>query len=206
MALFASVPTGAEALGRLQGRLGETWRFYHGAAHVAALWRRHVRFARAMAFTAADIRRIACAVAYHDAVYDPQRTDNEARSAELWREDAERAGLAADETAWVSDTILATADHLGPTQAAPDAARLWVLDLDLSPLAESPAGFARNTRLLRDEYAHLCDGDWVAGRMRFLQSLGRHSALFRTPLFSRVYEHRARRNIAAALRELRDQA
>ena len=95
---------------------------------------------------------IACAIAFHDAIYDPQRRDNEARSATLWRS-AEPA-LAPWEIDWVAGTILATADHLGAQPdpgMAEDAwrARLWMLDLDLTPLGGSWDAFDANTSKLR---------------------------------------------------------
>src|SRR5208337_4032474 len=61
-------------------------RHYHGLMHLATLWTRHGRFGTGTPFLApAATRLIACAIAFHDAVYDATRRDNEHRSALLWR-------------------------------------------------------------------------------------------------------------------------
>lgn len=203
--MFTHVPVGAEARSMVEGLLGGADRHYHGLAHVALLWQRHLGYADHAGLTAeTPMRLIASAIAYHDCIYDPRRRDNEARSAALWREHASAAGVLATETAWVGATIEATADHLGyePRQAHWEEARLWMLDLDLSALGESPGDFARNTELLRAEYAHLAESDWIAGRAAFLASLTRRPSLFRAPVLAQVFGAAARRNIEADLREM----
>jgi len=76
----------------------------------------------------------------------------------LWR--AASPALEAGEIDWVGETILATADHLNAAPdpgMAPDAwqARVWMLDLDLTPLGAAEPDFIANTGRLREEYAHL---------------------------------------------------
>jgi len=78
-------------------------------------------------------------------------------------------------------------------------ARLWVLDLDLSPLGAETAISTINTAEIRAEYAHLDDATWVTGRRAFMRSLSRHPALFRTPVLSAAFEARARSNVAREL-------
>ncbi len=151
------------------------------------------------------MRLIASAIAYHDAIYNPKAADNEAQSAALWREDAANALVRTTDMGWVSDTIRATADHFGylENSCPHEAARIWMLDLDLTPLGEEAEDFARNTALLRLEYAHLSDFAWSSGRARFLEGLQSRPLLFRTPTLARRFEAAARANIAAALEALR---
>ena len=203
-ALFAQVPVGAGALEDVRARMAGADRHYHGTGHLAVLWRRHLRHGEGLPVREAPWHRlIASAIAFHDSIYDPARRDNEARSAALWRE----AGPALEpgEIAWVAGTILATADHLG---AVPDSgmttaawkARLWMLDLDLSPLGEEPAAFDINTAALRAEYAHLDETAWTSGRRGFLQALARRPVLFRTPVLAAAFEGRARANLAREIK------
>ncbi len=176
-------------------------RHYHGLLHLATLWTRHGRFGSGTAFLApAATRLVACAIAFHDAVYDATRRDNEHRSALLWQRYAP-ADMSGADVDWVSDTIEATADHLASTDATTNRARLrlWMLDLDLTPLGEQPELFARNTRRLRAEYRHLPEVDWQGGRLAFLRKLQAAPAVYRSAPLAAAFEQQARRNIAREL-------
>lgn len=176
-------------------------RHYHGLMHLVTLWTRHCRFGIGTPFHApAASRLIACAIAFHDAVYDATRRDNEHRSAVLWRRYAP-ADLSPADVDWVAATIEATADHLAAHDASTQRARLrlWLLDLDLTPLGEQSELFARNTRRLRAEYRHLPDADWEGGRLAFLRKLQAAPALFRSVPLASAFENQARLNIAREL-------
>jgi predicted metal-dependent HD superfamily phosphohydrolase len=183
-------------------RMGMPWRHYHGLDHIAALWTRHRRYGIGTPFLApAANRLIACAIAFHDAVYDATRRDNEHRSALLWQRHAP-ADLSPAAVDWVSETIEATADHLAVDDAGTQAARLrlWLLDLDLTPLGDPAESFDRSTRRLRAEYRHLRDAEWETGRLAFLHRLQAAPALFRSAPLAAAFEQQARRNIARELR------
>lgn len=176
-------------------------RHYHGLGHIGLLWSRHRNFSRSSAFAEPEPSRlIACAVAFHDAVYDPMRSDNETRSAALWRQSAP-ADLSPAQVAWVSATIEATADHLACTEAGTEAARLrlWMLDLDLTPLGERPTVFARNSKALRREFAGLEEAEWQRRRVGFLGILQAAPQIYRSAPLAAAFEQQARQNIAAVL-------
>ena len=201
--LFAHVPVTPTAREDVLARMAGPDRHYHGLGHLATLWQRHLSHGAGLPVREPPWhRRIACAIAFHDAVYDPTRRDNEAASAALWRNAA--PALAPWETDWVAGTILATADHLGAAPEpgmAPEAweARLWMLDLDLSPLGESEATFNANTSGLRAEYAHLDDAAWASGRLGFLRALSGRGPLFRHPVLAAAFEAPTRANLAREL-------
>lgn len=198
--LFTHLPLPNGARLALAVRMAEPGRHYHDAGHLALLWSRHRAYAPSAGLgDATTARLMACAIAYHDAVYDPKRRDNEARSAALWREAAGETRLPEAEIEWVAGTILATADHFGHRLEPDDVARLFMLDLDLTPLGEAPEVFDHNTALLRAEYAHLDDAQWAAGRRAFLARLQAMPHLYRTPVIAEAFEAQARRNIAAAI-------
>ena len=71
----------------------------------------------------------------------------------------------------------------------------------VSPLAERPATFARNTAFLRREYAAVPEPDWRAGRRRVLERFATAPAIFRTRLGA-AYEVPARDNLAAEISAL----
>jgi predicted metal-dependent HD superfamily phosphohydrolase len=198
--ILASVPVSAAAKDELRACLAEPSRAYHGTAHVALLWQRHVQYGAGLAVRSEPWNtRLACAIAYHDALYDAQHRDNEARSAAMWR--SAGPALPEEDLEWVAGTILATADHLG---AVPEpgmtpeswAARAWMLDLDLTPLGEEPAMFDANTSALRHEFGHLSDEAWAKGRAAFLRTIAAAPRLFRTPVLQAAFEARARANFA----------
>lgn len=200
-ALLRHLPLAPAARQRLHHRLAAPGRHYHGPAHVALLWRRHAALpAPAVLRTAQWRTRMACAIAFHDAVHEPGRGDNEAASAALWRRAA--AHLARRERRWVEQAILATADHLrAPVPDGPGGLALArLLDLDLSPLGERPAVFDANTGRLRAEAVHLPAAAWEAALAAFLARMAAAPRLFRTRALRARFEARARANLRRASR------
>ena len=204
-ALLARVPASDAAKAELAAMMESPDRHYHGVGHLALLWRRHRQYGAAEGFTAPEIETlIASAIAYHDCVYERGRRDNEERSAEVWLRASEASGLSNADRRWVADTIRATADHLaypdpGEAPSLRERARLWVLDLDLTPLGESEAEFDRNTQLLRLEVPHLTDAQYDDGRLAFLRKFAAAPRVYRTPTLAAVFEAQARANIARQL-------
>jgi predicted metal-dependent HD superfamily phosphohydrolase len=203
--LLEGVPLSVAVRRALRLRLAAPGRHYHGPGHVALLWRRHRRFGAGSVLARAPWDGlIACAIAFHDAVYDARRGDNEAASALLWRRWARP--LRAAQRRWVEDTIRTTADHLaadalrglrGPARLA----RAWVLDLDLTPLGERPSAFSGNTAQLRREFAHLPEAVWNAGRLGFLRRMAGAPQIYRSRVLAARFDGRARANLARALAE-----
>lgn len=201
--MLSLVPVPQAAREELRALLDGPGRFYHGRDHVSLLWQRHRRHGAGLLFQREPWNTwIACAIAYHDGVYDPTRTDNEALSAELWL--GTGANLSPQGVSWVAGTILATARHLA-AQPEPGmsedawAARAWVLDLDLTPLGEPPGIFDANTAALRREVAHLPHEVWDRGRLAFLRDMALSPRLFRTPVLHDAFEAPARANFAREL-------
>jgi predicted metal-dependent HD superfamily phosphohydrolase len=204
-ALLARVSLSDRAKAEVTAMMETTDRHYHGVGHLALLWRRHRRYAAAEGLDAPAIETlIACAIAYHDCVYERGRRDNEERSAEVWLRASAGASLSDEDRQWVADTIRATADHLAYPDPAADAplrerARVWVLDLDLTPLGEADADFDRNTELLRLEVPHLTDAQYDAGRLGFLRKISAAPRVYRTPTLAARFEAQARANFARQL-------
>ena len=78
--------------------------------------------------------------------------------------------------------------------------RLWLLDLDLSPIGEEPEVFDRNGRGLRAEARHLDDATFTHGQRAFLARLGAAPRLLRHPQLHAAFEPRARANIGREFR------
>lgn len=204
-ALLDQLPINEAARASLLSRLAGPGRHYHGTGHVALLWRRHLQFSPGLAVAQPPWHgMIACAVAFHDAVFVPGRADNEAASAALFR--ASKPDLPPQAVAWVEGTILATADHLGAAAQGLPAeawtARAWMLDLDLTPLGEAPEVFALNTRQLRQEFAGLPDAAWRAGTAGFLLRMTAAPQIYRSERLRAAFEAQARANLQAGLLRL----
>jgi predicted metal-dependent HD superfamily phosphohydrolase len=187
-ALLARADLPAVAAAELRRRYDEPHRAYHDDAHVGLMWLRHLLHGG----DPGD-RDLALAILFHDVVYDPMATDNEERSAALL------AALVPGDTAWAQAAIRATADHMAYDGLDCRVRRL--LDLDLTPLAELPAVFARNTGFLRREYAAVEEPRWRVGRGAVLARFLAAPAIFRTRL-APCYEARARENLTAAIAAL----
>jgi predicted metal-dependent HD superfamily phosphohydrolase len=132
---------------------------------------------------------------YHDVVYRPGATDNEARSAELAHGALIEGGVAevtADEVA----RLIRLTDHAAPAE---DPLAALVCDVDLSILGRDVIEFANYERRIREEYRHVPDPLYRAGRSRVLTHLVAREPLFRTAYFRSRFEAPARRNLRHAL-------
>jgi predicted metal-dependent HD superfamily phosphohydrolase len=133
---------------------------------------------------------------FHDAEYDPQRRDNEERSAEWARASVLAAGCAPEVAQRVADLVLATRTH---TVAGDDADAALLLDIDLAILAAAPGRFADYERQIRLEYAHVPDDAFRTGRAKVLRGFLQRERIYRTEPFHAALEARARANLAASL-------
>lgn len=170
---------------RLVNRYSEPHRAYHTLEHLLLV----------LELLAAHDAQPATMLAawYHDAVYDPASSTNEADSAEVARDALPRLGCA-ELTDRVCELVLLTAEH---GEAADDEAAL-LLDADLAILGQAPAIYLRYVAGVRAEYAHVADDDFRAGRSAVLKDLLSHRRLYQHPAFGHL-EEPARANIAAEL-------
>ncbi len=147
---------------------------------------------------------VSLAVWYHDLVYDPRRSDNEARSAERAHDVALELGWSTGEAAAVRRLVMATA-HLpsaGLSQSRSDRAASqsgpWsdlVHDVDLVILGAPRARYQRYRADVRSEYSHVPDELYTAGRGKILRDFRSRSSIYRLPPFERVFGREARANI-----------
>ena len=132
----------------LISRHREAHRHYHGVRHVTWVVR-HVE-ELAAAEPVGDIAAVVVAAFFHDAVYDPRATDNEAASARL--ADRELAVLGWDDVRRerVAAMVEATAMHDVPTETAIETAiatdTAVLLDADLAVLGSDPASYQAYVR------------------------------------------------------------
>ncbi|SFP19693.1 Predicted metal-dependent phosphohydrolase, HD superfamily [Geodermatophilus dictyosporus] len=197
-ALTGDSPTARTEWAALVAAWSEPHRRYHDLHHLAAV----LGLVGELGIDAADPATVALAAWYHDAVYDPRRSDNEQVSAERARAGL-RGLVPADRVDEVVRLVLLTAGH----DAAPGDANGAVLcDADLAVLAGPPEAYAAYASAVREEYGHLSDEVFTAGRIAVLESLLALPALYRLPAVAGDWEPRARANLTAELALLRSRA
>jgi predicted metal-dependent HD superfamily phosphohydrolase len=184
-----------KAFDRLCASYSEPQRHYHTLDHLVSLFDCLEEYADEIS----DPSRVALAAWYHDCVYDPQRKDNEEKSAE--RANQELRALGANEVicAYVSRLILATKQHM---EGGKDYDDDVFLDADFAILGAPPDKYRQYVTDIREEYAHLGDDEWKAGRLAFLERIVSAPRIFRTGIFEGAYATQARANIKAELRTL----
>ena len=196
-ALTGDSPTACTEWAAVVTAWGEPHRRYHDLHHLAAV----LGLVGELGGAAADPAAVALAAWYHDVVYDPRRGDNEQASADRAR--AGLTGLVPEERlAEVVRLVLLTAGH-GPGPG--DANGAVLCDADLAVLAGPPESYAAYASAVREEYGHLPDDVFTAGRIAVLESLLALPALYRLPATA-AWEPRARANLAAELSLLRGRA
>jgi predicted metal-dependent HD superfamily phosphohydrolase len=173
-------------------RHGEPHRRYHTLDHVGAV----LGHLDTTAAGIDDRRALELATWFHDAVYDPQRPDNEAASAALAHAELLAAGADQDVVDDVVRLVATTADHRATTD---DEHALC--DADLAVLGAGPEGYEAYRRAVRAEYGYLDDELWRIGRSAVLRSMLAGGRLFHSPAFA-ARADQARRNLAGELADL----
>ncbi len=180
----------------LLARWAEPRRAYHTLAHLTAVLDRLDGLA-ADGVDVVDATRLAAW--WHDAVYDPERADNESRSAELAAATLSDLGVDAATVAEVVRLVELTAGH----RAEPgDTAGGALCDADLAILGATPVDYLAYGAGVRCEYRHLSDQEFASGRSVVLRDLLARRCLFATSAGRRHWDSAARANMAAELERL----
>ncbi|MNU47211.1 hypothetical protein D3C71_360940 [compost metagenome] len=150
-----------------------------------------------------DMQSVLAMIAFHDAVYDSRRNDNEEQSAALAREML--SGIVPPEQLdFIVAGIIATKRHLIPDGLSPGQRRdiAFLLDADLSILGTEAAEFDAFDAAVRKEYDWVTDDEWRVGRAAVMRSFSQRQEIYLTNEFRTAYEDQARRNIARLLKAL----
>ncbi|WP_405925030.1 hypothetical protein [Streptomyces sp. NBC_00035] len=176
-------------------RWQEPQRRYHTLTHLTAVLD-HIDVLEKYADTP-DLVRLAAW--FHDAVYLPDRSENEERSAHLAERALPEAGLSSPDTAEVARLVRLTVTH---APADDDRNGQVLCDADLAILAAPAPAYAAYTTAVREEYAFVPAEAFREGRAAILRQLLDLPRLFRTPYGVREWERRARENLRTELAQL----
>ena len=142
---------------------------------------------------AAHPGEVLAALLFHDAVYDPTRSDNESKSADLARTMLDGASVQSLDR--IARAIEATRTH--DAEGDPDVA--LVLDVDLSILGADPETYDAFEQAIRLEYAHVPDRLFAAGRRAVLEGFAQRDRIYATDDFHHALDAHARANLARTL-------
>ena len=172
-------------------------RHYHNLIHVLKVVE-HVELYRC---SEEEKTILILAAWFHDFVYDPQRTDNEEKSAALFLEMVADTGLSEDARNSVVKLILLTKDH----HAALTTLEQVMADADRMIFTEDEETYKKYRVGIRNEYAHLETNAYCKGRLDFLTKLQNdiyhHGQLFFNA--HPLHETQAKKNITNEISELK---
>ena len=182
----------------LLARWAEPQRRYHTVDHLRAVLDRIDELAD-LGGEGGELELVRLAAWFHDAVYRPDRSENEERSAVLAEKALTEAGLTVHEVAEVARLVRLTVSH-DPDDGDINGEALC--DADLAILASAPDTYARYTAAVREEYAFVPEDAFREGRAAILRHLLSLPRLFRTPYGAAAWESAARGNMERELKGL----
>lgn len=195
---LGSEDDGVELFTQLLKAYRQPHRAYHTVAHIEACLHQ-LDVAQTQAERPDEIE---VALWFHDAVYVPQASDNEAKSA-LWvAQVLHQSGVSATVIDRITTMSLATT-HDRPPETH-DCALL--LDIDLSILGQPPESFAMYEQCIRREYDWIPAEDYRAGRVAVLERFLARSTIYYTPFFRARLEAQARWNLERSITALHRQS
>ena len=175
-------------------RYREPQRHYHTVQHLDECFERWPEV-RAHAQHPAEVE---LALWFHDAIYDTQRSDNEALSAALALETALGLGVGHASAQRISDLILCTRHAVEPQGADAEA----LIDVDLSILGAAPQRFDEYELQVRQEYAWVPEDTFRQRRAEVLGQFLARRHIYSTGIFRAQYEPCARANLVRSITAL----
>jgi predicted metal-dependent HD superfamily phosphohydrolase len=138
---------------------------------------------------------LSAAIWWHDVVYDATRADNEELSARL-AEQHVRPDLRQE----IGRLIRLTKTH---DVLPEDRLGAILISIDLSILGAEPARYDAYAAAIRQEFIHVPEADYRAGRSKVLGQFAARPVIFPDAAFAARYDRQARENIARELASLR---
>jgi predicted metal-dependent HD superfamily phosphohydrolase len=175
-------------------------RAYHNLDHLAHCLAQF----DAVRAQAADPVVAELAIWFHDSVYDPDRADNEQRSADWARSVLAFLGAEPGLIAAVQTIVLATRHvEVSDSDDGPRVADAGlVADIDLSILGQPSEIFEAYERAIREEYRHVHDEGFRTARAGILSRLLERQRIYSTLAFRARYETSARANLRRSIARL----
>ncbi|MBV6840738.1 hypothetical protein [Xanthomonas euvesicatoria] len=199
MDIATPLPLQADHLAALEQAYAAPPRAYHHFGHVRAVLQHYAEVAAGPGWR--QPTEVWLAVLFHDAVYQPGRSDNEAQSALMAAEAIPRWWPQARvDVERVQALILLTARHgqVQPQDVDEDAALF--LDCDMAILAAPAAVFDAYDQAIAEEYrGHVPSVLFRRNRRRFLAAVLKQPRIFLSDYFHTRHDTAARANLRRRL-------
>lgn len=178
----------------IETKYTEKGRYYHDLLHLGRMFEE----LEAIKDSISNFSLVSFSVFYHDVIYDATSKSNEEKSASTAKKRLTELGLSKEETAIVSNQILATKSH----QNSENSDINFLLDADLSVLGKNWETYLDYTQKIRKEYSIYPDFLYKPGRKKVLRHFLELESIFKTDYFKRKYEVQAKENIEKELQLL----
>ena len=176
----------------LLDRWSEPHRRYHGCTHLLSV----LEALDLLTDPVDPPPTVLLAAWFHDAIYRGVAGQDEEESARLAEDRLDAAGLREAEVAEVARLVRLTSDHRpGPG----DDDGVLLCDADLSVLGGEPDEYARYVADVRQDYAHIGDADFAAGRAAVVRHLLELDPLFHSGRAQELWLDAAHRNLKGEL-------
>ncbi|TRX59618.1 hypothetical protein FNH22_09885 [Fulvivirga sp. M361] len=162
-------------------------RHYHTLQHLESLLIQCIKIKR-------EIRNwdaILFTLYYHDVVYNPLKSNNEEKSAELAEIRMKKISVPDDTIKLCKRQILATKSH----SKSPDSDTNYFTDTDLSVLGQNWKKYSEYYKNVRKEYRIYPDLIYNPGRKKVLTHFLEMDRIFKTDIFYKTFEAQAKQNI-----------
>jgi len=187
-----SRPLPSEVVHDLGRRYAEPHRAYHTDDHIAEVLRLFDWAAERTGWC--EPVDVYLAIVFHDVIYDPLASDNEARSAAFARD---TIGASARTQALIALTARHATLSVADVEGDSDAAQF--LDCDIAILGAPPERFDAYDATIAAEYCTVPTDMFRAGRGAFLRTLLARPRIFLSELFHAELDDHARANLNRTL-------
>jgi predicted metal-dependent HD superfamily phosphohydrolase len=174
---------------KLTGCYTEPGRFYHTLQHLEECLLAFDEARAAGQMKNPDL--IEMALWFHDAVYDPRSSDNEASSAQMTAE----AMVGHHASKEVAELIMLTKSHL-PGTGVDDA---WIIDIDLGIFARPWQRVLEYEGQIRREYDWVPEDVYQQKRAEILRAFLQRDSIYQTNVFRTKWEMEAKLHLARLL-------
>lgn len=162
-------------------------RYYHTLLHLDAM----ISQLEEVRTKILDWDLVLFTVFYHDIIYEPIKTNNEEKSAELARRRLSAISFPENKISKCFAMILATKNHSQTGDSDTD----YFTDADLSILGQPWDEYSTYIKQIRKEYAVFPDLIYNSGRKKVLNQFLQMDRIYKSDYFYKKFESKARENL-----------
>ncbi|WP_020526786.1 HD domain-containing protein [Flexithrix dorotheae] len=186
--IFSSEIKSDEVFKIVLKKLLEKNRFYHNQSHIEDMLGKERTIERYLS----NPLVFKLSIWFHDIIYNPLKSDNEEKSADLAMELLKESLIPMTDLKLIDQFIMATHKHqlIFPHPDLP-----YFLDLDLSILGSPTENYKIYMAQIRKEYRHVPGFLYKKGRKKVLKSFLEKEEIYFSGYFKNLYEEKARENL-----------